>query len=171
MCFYHYIYYEMINANKGMYIEQLMNRTIQYYQTNNIAHLEKRQIPIKILKHINKQIVIAKLIDKAKVDYFLYINKKYVEIECKQTKKDHFDLSLIKNHQAKYLNEIKKIDGVGLLIVYFELFDRTIGIFYEELKKLIQKNKQKKIKYSLLRRHGILIELIFPGILNLKKLF
>ena len=38
-------------------------------------------------------------------------------------------------------------------------------------KKLIQKNKQKKIKYSLLKQYGILIELIFPGILNLKKLF
>lgn len=161
----------MINANKGMYVEQLMNRTIQYYQINNIAHLEKRQIPIKILKHINREIVIAKLIDKAKVDYFLYINKKYVEIECKQTKKDYFDLTLIRKHQEKYLNEIKKIGGIGLLIVYFELFDQTIGIFYEELKKLIQKNKQKKIKYSLLKKYGTLIELIFPGILNLKKLF
>lgn len=161
----------MINANKGMYIEQLMNRTIQYYRINNIAHLEKRQIPIKILKHINKQIVIAKLINKAKVDYFLYINKKYVEIECKQTKKDYFDLALIKKHQEKYLNEIKKTGGMALLIVYFELFDQTIGIFYEELKKLMQKIKQKRISYILFKKHGIVIELIFPGILNLKKLF
>lgn len=161
----------MINANKGMYIEQLMNRTIQYYQNNNIAHLEKRQIPIKILKRVNGKIVLAKLIDKAKVDYFLYINKKYVEIECKQTKKEYFDLALIRGHQEKYLNEIKKIGGIGLLIVYFELFDQTICIFYEELKKLIQKVKRKRISYITFKKHGILVELIFPGILNLRKLF
>lgn len=161
----------MINANKGMYIEQLMNRTIQYYQTNNIGHLEKRQIPMKILKHVNKKIVLAKLIDKAKVDYFLYINKKYFEIECKQTQKDYFDLALIKKHQAKYLNEIRKINGEGLLIIYFELFEKIICISYKKLMALAQKINRKKIKYSLIKKWGIVIELIFPGILNLKKLF
>lgn len=161
----------MINANKGMYIEQLMNRTIQYYQINNIAHLEKRQIPIKIIKHINREIILAKLIDKAKVDYFLYINKKYVEIECKQTQKKYFDLSLIKRHQAKYLKEIKEIGGISLLIIHFELVNQTIGIYYEKLIRLVQKIKVKKINYSLLKKHGTKIEIIFPGILNLKKLF
>ena len=161
----------MINVNKGMYIEQLMNRTIQYYHANNIAHLEKRQIPIKIIKNINNKIVLAKLIDKAKVDYFLYINKKYVEIECKQTQQKYFDLTLIKKHQAKYLEEIKAVGGIPLLIIHFELFNQTIGIYYDELIKLIQKIKTKKIDYSLLKKYGTTIEIIFPGILNLKKLF
>ena len=161
---------KMINANKGMYIEQLMNRTIEYYQTNNIAHLEKRQIPIKILKHINKEVVIAKLIAKAKVDYFLYIKKRYVEIECKQTQKNYFDLTLIKKHQAKYLSEIQKINGTSsLLMIYFEQFDQIICIQYEKLMNLAQ--KRKKIEYSIIKKHGVIVEVIFPGILNLENCF
>ena len=161
----------MININKGMYIEQLMNRTMQYYQINNIAHLEKRQIPIKIIKRIDKDIVVAKLVDKAKVDYFLYFNKKYVEIECKQTRKKYFDMSLIKKHQTKYLEDIKAVGGFALLIIHFEIFNQTIGIYYEKLIKLVQKIKMKKIEYSLIKEYGTTIEIIFPGILNLKKLF
>ena len=122
-------------------------------------------------KNINNKIVLAKLIDKAKVDYFLYINKKYVEIECKQTQQKYFDLTLIKKHQAKYLEEIKAVGGIPLLIIHFELFNQTIGIYYDELIKLIQKIKAKKIDYSLLKKYGTTIEIIFPGILNLKKLF
>ena len=41
-----------MNANRGMYIEELVNRTNSYYYDRNIAIIEKRYLPIKIVKNI-----------------------------------------------------------------------------------------------------------------------
>ncbi|MDE5949264.1 MAG: Holliday junction resolvase RecU, partial [Malacoplasma sp.] len=34
-------------SNKGMYIEQLIEKTIDYYIKNEICFIEKRYLPIK----------------------------------------------------------------------------------------------------------------------------
>ena len=52
-----------MQKNRGMYIEELVNKTISYYETNNICHIEKRNLPIKIVSkketkiegHLNKK--------------------------------------------------------------------------------------------------------------------
>lgn len=161
-----------INNNKGMYIEQLVDRTIQYYVQNNLGILEKRQIPIKILKHINETTIVAKLTAKAKVDYFGFINNKYVEIECKQTIHDYFDLLLIKHHQLSYLNHNSQLDNcVSLVLIYFERFDKVVGISYQNLMKCKIDVKKNALPFSKVVEHGKIIDIIYPGILNLKNLF
>lgn len=161
----------MINKNKGMYIEQLVDRTINYYDLHNLGHIEKRQIPIKILKHINQQLVVAKLINKAKVDYFMFINNKYIEMECKQTNKIYFDLKLIKDHQFKYLKEMKKINVLGIFLLHFEAYDSTIAITCDDLLQLAKKIKKQKIDYYTIKQNGKIINIIYPGILDLKEIF
>ena len=55
-----------INKNKGMYIEELINRTIDYYWYNdNNIYIEKRFVPIKIIKKINDTTFIGKLLSKS----------------------------------------------------------------------------------------------------------
>ncbi|MCQ2956852.1 MAG: Holliday junction resolvase RecU [Mycoplasmoidaceae bacterium] len=160
-----------MNTNLGMYIEQLVDRTISYYQFNNFGFLEKRQIPIKILKHINETTVVAKLIAKAKVDYFGYINEHYVEMECKQTKHEYFDIALIKHHQLNYLKYVDSFGYDSILLIYFEKYDKVIALSYQQLltcKKLAKKNA---LPFNIVAEQGTEIEIIYPGILNLKKLF
>ena len=138
----------LTNSNKGMYIEQLVDRTINFYQTNNIGLLEKRQIPIKILKHINETTVIAKLTAKAKVDYFGYINQKYIEIECKQTIHEYFDIALIKKHQLNYLKSLNYQSCYSYILVYFEMYNKVVAISYDSLIKCKTKIKKNKIPFK-----------------------
>lgn len=160
-----------MNTNLGMYIEQLVDRTIVYYQINQLGLLEKRQIPIKVLKHINETTIVAKLVAKAKVDYFGYINNHYIEMECKQTKHEYFDIALIKSHQLNYLKEIDSFGYGSYLLIYFEKYDKVIALSYQQLidcKKIAKKNA---LPFSIVAEQGKEIEIIYPGILNLKDLF
>ncbi|XQP55183.1 MAG: Holliday junction resolvase RecU [Mycoplasmoidaceae bacterium] len=159
-----------MNNNLGMYIEQLVDRTVSYYQFNNLGFLEKRQIPIKVLKHINETTIVAKLIAKAKVDYFGYINNKYIEIECKQTKHDYFDIALIKSHQLNYLKYVTDNDCFSFLFIYFEKHDKVIALSYSQLLDCKQRAKKNALPFNLVAEHGTELEIIYPGILNIKKL-
>mgnify|MGYP003298129241 CR=1 FL=1 len=159
-----------MNSNKGMYIEQLVDRTIVYYQSNNLGLLEKRQIPIKVLKHINETTIVAKLIAKAKVDYFGFINNQYLEIECKQTKHDYFDISLIKHHQLDYLKYVSDNHCKSFLFIYFEKYDKVIALSYLQLMTCKQTAKKNALPFKLVAEQGTEIEIIYPGVLNLKKL-
>ena len=160
-----------MNTNLGMYIEQLVDRTISYYKFNNLGLLEKRQIPIKVLKHINETTVVAKLVSKAKVDYFGFINNKYIEVECKQTKHEFFDMLLIKQHQLNYLKEIANNGWGSYVFIYFELYDKVIAISYNNLMLCKQIVKKNALPYSKVAEHGIILDVIYPGVLDLKKLF
>lgn len=159
-----------MNTNLGMYIEQLVDRTISYYQFNNLGLLEKRQIPIKVLKHINETTIVAKLTAKAKVDYFGYINQKYLEIECKQTKHEYFDLALIKQHQMNYLKYINECHCLSYVLIYFEKYDKVVALSYKKMINCKQIAKKNALPFSLVAEHGIILEIIYPGILDLKKL-
>lgn len=70
----------MIHTNLGMYTESIVDRTIEYYNIHeNQIFIEKRNVPIKIIKKIDNSTVIGKLIQKSYIDYFGVINNKYFE--------------------------------------------------------------------------------------------
>ncbi|MDE5553456.1 MAG: Holliday junction resolvase RecU, partial [Malacoplasma sp.] len=56
-------------ANRGMYLEELINKTIEYYSSNEIAFFEKRFLPIKILNKLDDNFIRGKLLKKSYVDY------------------------------------------------------------------------------------------------------
>ena len=158
----------VINANRGMYIEQLVERTIDFYNCKNICHIEKRHIPLKIIKKINETTAVAKILTKSFVDYFGTINGKYVEFECKQTVNEYFDLNLIKSHQWEYLNTIGNYqNSLSFIIICFEKIDSIILIDTKTLKECHKQNKNKKIPYNLLIKYGIKLEIIYPGIIDI----
>jgi len=159
-----------MNTNLGMYIEQLVDRTVSYYWANNLGFLEKRQIPIKVLKHINETTIVAKLTAKAKVDYFGFINNKYIEIECKQTMHEYFDMLLIKHHQLDYLKAVSDMGASSFVFIYFEKYDKVIALTYQHLLDSKLEAKKNAMPYEIVARHGIELNIVYPGILDLTKL-
>lgn len=111
------------------------------------------------------------MVAKAKVDYFGFINNKYVEIECKQTKHQYFDMQLLKHHQIDYLKQIDNIGCLAFVFIYFELYDKIIGLTYGQLLKCRKQAKKNALPFDLVAEHGTEIEVVYPGILNIIKLF
>ena len=154
-----------------MYLEQLVNRTSLYYDANNLGIIEKRQIPTRILKKINEQTAIVKLLAKAKVDYFVYINNTYCEIECKQTSKTYFNLNLVANHQQQYLQKLNNLNIKAFLLVFFSFYEKIIAINYKDLSQLIKDKKlKKKIDFKDFKLYGKEISIVYPGILDFSKI-
>ncbi|MDE5545076.1 MAG: Holliday junction resolvase RecU [Malacoplasma sp.] len=153
-----------------MYIEQLIEKTIDYYISNNICFIEKRYLPIKIIER-SQNIIKGKLLAKSYVDYYGLIESKYVTFESKQTEKEKFLLSQIKEHQFKHLRDINKLKGISFLILHFYCEDKSFLIPYFTLEKWFS-NNIKSVSISFLnneiKNHSIFqLEIVFPGILNI----
>lgn len=153
-----------------MYIEQLIEKTIDYYLNNNICFIEKRYLPIKIIER-NNNIIKGKLLAKSYVDYFGLVENKYITFETKQTENEKFLLSQIKDHQFNHLKTINKLNGISFLILHFYCDDKSFLIPYTTLEKWISK-KMKSISLSFLESQVkncfiSKLEIVFPGILNI----
>jgi recombination protein U len=112
-----------MHANRGMYAEEIVNRTIDYYLNNNVCLIEKRNIPIKIVKIINDNMIVGKLLSKSTVDYCGFINNNHFEFEVKQTNNQNFTIDLIKQHQYEYLRRAYLLRSLSFLIVHFSWCD------------------------------------------------
>ncbi|MDD6145160.1 MAG: Holliday junction resolvase RecU [Mycoplasmataceae bacterium] len=159
-----------INKNKGMYIEELINRTIDYYWYNkDNIYFEKRFVPFKILKIMNNNVFLGKLLSKSTVDYTGVFKHRHLEFEVKQTEKDFFDFSLIKKHQWMFMNRMNKMGICCFLIVCFSLNDIILLVPFCAIKKFIDE-KIKKIPFLQLQKESYKMEVIYPGIINLAEI-
>jgi recombination protein U len=109
-------------ANRGMYTEEIINRTIDYLQSVDCI-IEKRNIPIKIVKNISASLIMGKLLSKSTVDYCGFVNHKHIEFEAKQTNQTNFSVEMIKPHQYAYLLKAEKVGSIAFVIVHFSIHD------------------------------------------------
>lgn len=150
-----------INKNKGMYLESVINNSIEHYEKNKIALFRKLNIPIKILEINDNNKIIGKIFKKSDVDYYGIYKGKFIAIEAKQTEKSIFYLYNIQDHQINFLNEINEIYlGFSMLIIYFKNYNVFYCIPWKNIKniKKIEVNHKDFDKYKL--------DLLFPGRLN-----
>lgn len=152
--------------NKGMYIEELVCNTINFYNSQNIGIFEKRYLPINVVS-IEKNKVIGYLKEKSFVDFVGLYDKRHIEFETKQTNNDFFKLSIFKEHQFKYLINTHKNGAISFLIIHFYNFDKTFAIDAHQLILLYEKFKNKKITLKYVEENFYKLEIIFPGILDL----
>lgn len=156
----------MIYKNKGMYLEELINNTISYYNNNDVGLFEKRYLPIAI-KEINKNKVTGFLKEKSSVDYLGLYQGKHIEFEAKQTQNDYFSFNVFKNHQLKYLVKANMMGAISFLIIHFFNNDITICISINNLIEIYNKFKTKKVPINSFVKYGSKINIVFPGILDI----
>lgn len=160
-----------INSNKGMYIENLVEKTISFYISNKLCFIEKRYLPIQIVKKLDHDMIVGKLIKKSFVDYIGIVEGKYISFETKQTNMDEFNLNQIKEHQLKFLSLISQLNGISFLILHFYCHDKTFLISFLEIEKWLSK-KRKKVTLDflndLVKQNRICeLKIVFPGILDI----
>ncbi len=157
-----------IHSNKGMYLEELINRTINYLSLNHLAFIEKRNVPFCIVKKINDALFVGKLKSKSFVDYTGNYNGYHLEFEAKQTNKDYFDLHNLKDHQWDFLNKFLKVkNSLAFVVVYFDKNNETYLVPIKTINEQIKNKKCFRFHYHDLKEKSIPLDVIYPGILNL----
>ncbi|MGL5246301.1 MAG: Holliday junction resolvase RecU [Mycoplasmoidaceae bacterium] len=152
--------------NKGMYLEDLLNNTCNYYLINEIAYIAKRFLPIQILEKKDNKVK-GLLLAKSTVDYSGLYNGLYIDFEAKETNKEFLNLNILKSHQKKHLFLINKLNGISFLIIGFiNNEDHFFALKCEDIINLSE-SKIKKIDINYCYKNFFNIKIIFPGILDI----
>ena len=149
------------NKNKGMFLEDVINNTNEYYRLNNIALIYKKPTPIQIVKLSTDKKYIEKAFfkEKSTTDYNGIYKGKYIDFEAKETKlKSSFPLNNIHEHQIRHLNQISKHGGIGFIIVRFTTLNETYLLRNEDLFNFLKNSKRKSIPLSYFKEYGFLIK-------------
>ena len=111
--------------NRGMFLENILNDSNTYYNSNDKCLIYKKPTPIKVLK-VSYPTNKSHLIDKAvyssisTLDYNGIYKGKYIEFDAKEChNKTSFPLANIKDHQIDHIRRVIKQQGIVFISLSF----------------------------------------------------
>lgn len=146
-------------ANQGMALEEMLNKTNEYYTQRDIAFISKRPTSVKVLKTSDKyKITEAVFLAPSTLDYVGVYKGRYLDFEAKETiSKKGFPMANISEHQIKAMENIIKHDGITFAIIFLRSFNE---IYLVDGQVLIDSyiSKQNIIPYEQIKMVGTLIK-------------
>lgn len=147
------------HANRGMALEELINKSNEYYALNQIAYIHKRPTPIKVFKTTdNDKITEGVFLKPSTLDYVGVFKGRYLDFEAKETiSKKGFSMHNIANHQVEAMKQIVYHQGVSFAIISFKSYNE---IYLLDSSFFIDayNNKLSIIPYEKIVENGILIK-------------
>jgi recombination protein U len=143
--------------NRGMFLENIINDSNTYYNSNDKCLIYKKPTPIKVLK-VSYPTNKSHLIDKAvyssisTLDYNGIYKGKYIEFDAKEChNKTSFPLANIKDHQIDHIRRVIKQQGIVFIIIFMN------NNFYllkgEDLIDFIDTNARKSIDLEYIEKN------------------
>lgn len=158
---------EKVNySNRGMTLEEDINKSNQYYIENNIAIIHKKPTPVQIVnvdypKRSAAKITEAYFKKPSTTDYNGLYKGKYIDFEAKETRqKTAFPLKNFHDHQIKHMKQIVEHGGVCFIILKFTsdadvyLLDAPLFFPYWDDQK---EGGRKSISKSDIKQHAHMI--------------
>ncbi len=144
--------------NRGMFLEELINLTNNFYIKQGIAVVHKRNLDITPTKILGFKVE-GILRSRSTVDYFGCYNGKFIAFDCKQTAGDTFKKSFVKQHQEDYIKTINKTGGIAFIIVYFTKYKEGFVI----------NDTSKNFTHKECKQLFPLLKITYPGVLDYLK--
>lgn len=149
-------------ANRGMFLEHIINNANTYYLSKDIAVIYKKPTPIKVL-NVAYRSSKTTLIDKAvfsetsTLDYNGIYKGKYIEFDAKECKNStSFPLSNIKPHQIEHIKNVMRHNGIVFLIIFMN--NKFYLLKGDSLISFIDNNVRKSIPYEYIEEKGYIIK-------------
>lgn len=149
-------------ANRGMDLENDINKTNEYYVDNNIALIYKRPTPINIVKvdySKGAKIIDAYFEKQSTTDYNGVYKGKYLDFEAKSTLSlTSFPLHNIYKHQIVHLEKVNQNMGIAFFIIEFINLNEIYFLDSKFVINYYYNGKRKSIPYEEIKNNGILIK-------------
>lgn len=147
--------------NRGMDLEDEINRSNEYYLEKDKALIYKKPTPIGIAKVSysanGKKIDEAFFKEQSTLDYNGLYRGKYIEFEAKVTRnKTSFPLANIHEHQIKHIRNVYKHGGIVFLLI--KMNDIVYLLKGEDFIEYIDTNTRKSIDYDYIKEMGFIIK-------------
>lgn len=147
----------MILNNKGMFLEEILNRWCEHINENDLGYVSKTSINHSIFE-VKQNVIKSVIKNNNNCDYIGILNSRYIEFEAKESEKEYFNLNNIKKHQLEKLMKINDLNGIAFIIVYFHQFNSFYLLNIEQIKQLYT-YKTKKIPITWFEEFGIELHL------------
>ncbi len=149
------------HSNRGMNLEDMLNKSNKYYLDNDMAVIYKKPTPIGIVdvsyNDHHKVIKKAYFKEQSTLDYNGLYKGKYIEFDAKETlNKTSFPLSNIHEHQTKQIRAVIKHQGIAFLLI--KMNEKYFILTGEDYLSFIDNNDRKSIPYSYIEEKGYIVE-------------
>jgi recombination protein U len=142
----------MGQGNRGMAFEKLINLANEMYQTGGVALINKRPIPVKVLKSKGGSVLNGFYEAKSTVDYDGVYKGRAIAFEAKSTEKaTRFDLKNIAQHQLDYLEKAEKMGAICFFLIEFSKDKSVFVVPLSIIQSYVRMSHQPKSKKSIPR--------------------
>ena len=147
-------------SNRGMSLEEDINRTNRYYLTNDIAVIHKKPTPITIV-HVDYPKRSAAKITEAyfklasTTDYNGIYLGKYIDFEAKECESEtSFPFSSIHEHQIRHLSDVLRHGAIAFIILRMCAYDKDFLIKAKDFIEFYNSTRRKSLPYDWIRENG-----------------
>ncbi|WP_026866616.1 Holliday junction resolvase RecU [Jeotgalicoccus marinus] len=142
-------------ANRGKFLEDVIDRTNIVYKNKNIALVDKVATPINYNTRTGK----AFYKQKSTVDYIGCINNgPFIAFDAKQTAKKSFPFNNVSEHQKNYLQKVHELGHLAFLIIYFTDYKECYRLTIDKYLEYERTVDRKSIPYEWMTKHATLIK-------------
>lgn len=146
------------SSNRGMFLEEEINITNEYYKKMGKCLITKRPTPIHVLKvdySQHAQIVSAHFASKSTTDYNGVYKGRYIDFEAKSTKsKTSFPLANICEHQIEHLEEVLFHGGIAFFIIELSSLQETYFLDAKYVIDFYRHGERKSIPIPAIKENG-----------------
>ena len=122
---------------RGSTLEDLINRTNEFYEEQGLALIQKIPTPITPVR-IDKEhrhITLAYFDKISTVDFIGAVQGIPVCFDAKECAVDTFPLQNVHEHQVRFMEKFEKQEGISFLLIFYTGHDQLYYMRFEELKK------------------------------------
>lgn len=148
-------------ANRGMILEELIDRANLLYKNQGIADVYKIPPPFQTMKNV-KGTVTGYFKKGELVDYFGLVDGQAIAFDAKETKTKNLPLKNIPQHQYEFLKGWHKQKGTSFLIVGFTSVEEYYVVPFLLLDEAVERMNaggRKSLSYKEIKENGIQIPL------------
>jgi len=149
------------HSNRGMSLENLLNKANEYYVDKDIALIYKKPTPIGVaeVSYNNHKKLIKKAYfkEQSTLDYNGIYRGKYIEFDAKETlNKTAFPIANVHDHQIEQIRGVIRHKGIAFLIIKMNNYYYLLR--GEDFLDFIDNNDRKSIPYSYIKNKAYLVK-------------
>ena len=159
-----YVKSKETTSNRGMSLEDDINKTNRYYLTNDIAVVHKKPTPITIVKVDYPKRSAARISEAyfklaSTTDYNGIYLGKYIDFEAKECEsKTSFPFTSIHSHQIKHLSSVLKHGAIAFIILRMTSYNKDFLIKASDFIDFYNSKTRKSLSYDWIVENGFEIE-------------
>lgn len=121
---------------RGSTLEEMVNRTNEWYLEKGLALMQKIPTPITPVKmdKEHRHITLAYFDQRSTIDYIGAVQGIPVCFDAKECVADTFPLQNIHEHQIQFMINFEKQDGIAFILIYYS--SKNI-LYYMRLEELL----------------------------------